>query len=154
MFDELRAMLFGGKAAAPAATQHSIDPLQLAQAALMFHVIAADGVVTPQERQRLTDLLRTRFGLDDRMAGLLVEEARLADNEAVDLYAFTRRLKRDLDQEAREAMIRDLWQMVYADGEVHEFEDNVVWRIAELLEVESRVRLGLKRSARDIAGNS
>jgi uncharacterized tellurite resistance protein B-like protein len=88
------------------------------------------------------------------MAGLLVEEAHVADNEAVDLFAFTRRLKRDLGPEAREAMIRDLWQMVYADGEVHEFEDNVVWRIAELLEVESRVRLELKRSARDIAGNS
>jgi uncharacterized tellurite resistance protein B-like protein len=33
---------------------------------------------------------------------------------------------------------------VYADGNVTEFEDNVVWRAADLLGVSSRDRLDLK----------
>jgi uncharacterized tellurite resistance protein B-like protein len=41
--------------------------------------------------------------------------------------------------------------MVYADGEVHEFEDNLVWRIAELLGVQSRDRIA--RRAR-VAGRT
>ncbi len=48
--------------------------------------------------------------------------------------------------------MRDLWQMVYADGEVHEFEDNIVWRVAELLDVEARDRLALKQSVRGDPG--
>jgi uncharacterized tellurite resistance protein B-like protein len=77
-----------------------------------------------------------------------VEEARLADSEAVDLYTFTRTLKRELDPAARLSLVRELWQMVYADGQIHEFEDNIVWRVAELLDVEARDRMALKQSVR------
>jgi uncharacterized tellurite resistance protein B-like protein len=34
--------------------------------------------------------------------------------------------------------------LVYADGQVSEFEDNVVWRAADLLGVSSRDRIDLK----------
>jgi hypothetical protein len=37
-----------------------------------------------------------------------------------------------------------MWELVYADGEVSEFEDNVVWRAADLLAVSSRDRIELK----------
>jgi uncharacterized tellurite resistance protein B-like protein len=37
-----------------------------------------------------------------------------------------------------------MWELVYADGEVSEFEDNVVWRAADLLGVSSRDRIDLK----------
>ncbi len=41
-----------------------------------------------------------------------------------------------------------LWDMAYADGTIHEFEENVVWRVAELLGVSSRERVNLKQDAR------
>jgi len=37
-----------------------------------------------------------------------------------------------------------MWELVYADGNVTEFEDNVVWRAADLLGISSRDRLELK----------
>ena len=40
--------------------------------------------------------------------------------------------------------MEDLWEMVYADGEMHEAEDNVVWRVAELLGITSDKRIALK----------
>ncbi len=39
--------------------------------------------------------------------------------------------------------------MAYADGKAHEFEENLVWRVAELLGVSSADRLALKRRIRD-----
>ena len=153
MFDELKAMIFGKRASAKQGAGFHADELQLAQAALMFHVVAADGIVTGEERERLSALLAQRFGLGPEDTRVLIEEARNADNEAVDLYTFTRTLKRELDLEAKIAIVRDLWQMVYADGDVHEFEDNIVWRIAELLDVEARERIALKQSVRDGKGN-
>jgi len=37
-----------------------------------------------------------------------------------------------------------LWEMVYADGTVTEFEANVMWRVADLLAVSSRDRIALR----------
>jgi uncharacterized tellurite resistance protein B-like protein len=42
-----------------------------------------------------------------------------------------------------------MWELVYADGQVSEFEDNVVWRAADLLGISSRDRIELKRKAAD-----
>jgi uncharacterized tellurite resistance protein B-like protein len=154
LFDELKAMIFGKRAPAKGSGGFRADELQLAQAALMFHVVAADGIVTDDEKNRLSALLAQKFGLAGDDTRKLIEEARTADNEAVDLYTFTRTLKRELDSEAKIAIIRELWQMVYADGQVHEFEDNIVWRIAELLDVEARDRIALKQAVRDGGGEA
>jgi uncharacterized tellurite resistance protein B-like protein len=37
-----------------------------------------------------------------------------------------------------------MWELAYADGQASEFEDNVVWRAADLLGVSSRDRIDLK----------
>jgi hypothetical protein len=42
-----------------------------------------------------------------------------------------------------------LWDMAHADGEIHEFEENVVWRVAELLGVSTRDRVTLRREVRE-----
>jgi uncharacterized tellurite resistance protein B-like protein len=41
-----------------------------------------------------------------------------------------------------------MWEMVFADGKMHEFEDNIVWRIAQLLEVETQDRIAMKQRVR------
>ena len=52
----------------------------------------------------------------------------------------------------RERIVGMMWEMVYADGKLHEFEDNLIWRTAELLGVSSEVRIRLKQLARDHGG--
>jgi uncharacterized tellurite resistance protein B-like protein len=37
-----------------------------------------------------------------------------------------------------------MWEMVFADGKVTEFEDNVLWRAADLLGISGRDRIELK----------
>jgi uncharacterized tellurite resistance protein B-like protein len=128
------------------------DDVQLAAAALLFHVVAIDGVVSPDECARLADLLQARFNLDQPATQALIREAETADAEAVDLYSFTRVLKEKLGPADRERVIEMMWSLVYADGTVHEFEDNVVWRVAELLGVSTQARIRLKQSVRDRGG--
>ena len=127
------------------------DEMQLAAAALLFHVVAIDGIVSADECAILTDLLSRRFGLDPQETRSLVKAAETADAEAIDLYGFTIVLKRRLDDAGRERIIEMMWKLVYADGSVHEFEDNAVWRVAELLGVPSRTRIRLKKKVRDNA---
>jgi uncharacterized tellurite resistance protein B-like protein len=46
-----------------------------------------------------------------------------------------------------------MWEIVYAEGRVNEFEDNLIWRAADLLGVSSRQRVELRQQiAADRAG--
>lgn len=121
------------------------DKMQLAEAALMYHVIAVDGVIRDEEKARMAELLSQQFDLSDEETKNLAIEAKTAEQEAIDLYKFTSILKRALNEEERIKIIEHLWEMVFADGILHELEDNVVWRIAELLAVDSRNRVLLKQ---------
>ena len=69
----------------------------------------------------------------------------MAENEAVDLYRFTSLINRTLDEPGRLGIVEMMWEMIFADGRVNEFEDNLMWRVADLLGVSSRDRIALRR---------
>jgi uncharacterized tellurite resistance protein B-like protein len=68
----------------------------------------------------------------------------LVEGEAVDLYHFTSVIMRSVDEAGRLRIVEMMWELVYADGNVTEFEDNVVWRASDLLGISSRDRIELK----------
>ena len=98
----------------------------------------------PIEKRKLHSLLESRFKLDPGTADQLIASATLVEGEAVDLYHFTSVIMRSVDEEGRLRIVEMMWELVYADGQVTEFEDNVVWRAADLLGVSSRDRIDLK----------
>ena len=121
------------------------DDYRLCTAALLIHVANVDGKIDPPERLRLRQVIETRFGLDAAATTRLIERAEQSDREAVDFFHFTNVLKRHLDDAGRHKIIEMMWDVVFADGEVTEFEENVVWRVAELLGVPTRDRVILRQ---------
>ncbi len=118
---------------------------RVAAAALLVHAVAVDGSITAPERAKLESLITAQFDLDPVAAEGLIREATAAEQEAVDLYSFTSLINRACDDEERRRMVAMLWEVVMADGRVGEFEDNLLWRIADLLNVSSRERIELRR---------
>ena len=117
---------------------------RLAATALLIHVISIDGVPSAAERRKLHSLIESRFGLDPGTADQLIASATLVEGEAVDLYHFTSVIMRSVNEAGRLRIVEMMWELVYADGQVSEFEDNVVWRAADLLGVSSHDRIDLK----------
>ena len=122
------------------------DP-RVAAAALMYHVMDADGVRHDAEWERMKEILGEAYGLSGEALDRLVAAGGEADENAVDLYAFTSVLKRHLDAEARIEFIGLLWEVVFSDGELHELEDHTLWRIAELIGVDRRDRILARQKA-------
>lgn len=125
------------------------DDPRVAAAALMFFVIDADGVRAQEERERLREVLAGSYALSGDELEAVVKAGDAAHREAVDLFAFTSVLNRSLDEAAKIEFIGILWEMVYADGELHELEDNIVWRAAELIGVSQRDRVRMRQRVRD-----
>lgn len=148
MLDRLKAF-FGSLSERSERVTLGADDPRVAAAALMFHVIDADGVREEAERRRLREVLAEAYELSGEELDKVVSEGEAAGREAVDLFAFTSVLNRRLDDAAKVELIGLLWDMVYADGELHELEDNIVWRVAELIGVSTRDRVLERRRARD-----
>ncbi len=117
---------------------------RLAAAALLIHVISLDGKPSDAEKRKLHVLLEHRFDLDAGAANDLIAVAMRAEGDAVDLYHFTSVIMRSVNEEGRLRIIEMMWELVYADGHVSEFEDNVIWRAADLLGISSQDRINLK----------
>jgi len=49
-----------------------------------------------------------------------------------------------VNEQGRLRIVEMMWEMVFADGKVTEFEDNVLWRAADLLGISGRDRIELK----------
>jgi uncharacterized tellurite resistance protein B-like protein len=144
MLDGLRQFI--ADVVSPHAQDRAFDDTgyRLAATALLIHVISLDGEPSPAEKRKLHSLIESHFGLDRGTADRLIASATEVEGEAVDLYRFTSVILRSVDEEGRKHIVEMMWELVYADGQVTEFEDNVVWRAADLLGVSSRDRIDLK----------
>ena len=137
MLERLREMFQQTEGGRPQVPQ-TFEDRQLAAAALMVEAARLDGRFEAGERQRIGDLLRTRFHLSDAEADDLLMEGERASDESVEWQGFTRAIKDGFDQGERIALIEMLWEVVYADGELHDYEASLLRRVAGLLYVPDR----------------
>jgi uncharacterized tellurite resistance protein B-like protein len=124
-------------------TAHSLHDPKLAVAVLLVHLAAVDGQMKDEERKAIRGALQDHYDMDEAAVDRLIKEAALRDAEAVDFYKFTQGITQ-LEMEDRIEIVRMMWTVVFADKKNHELEDNMVWRIAELIGVSSRDRTILR----------
>ena len=143
-------LIDGGKA-----QEHFDDnDYRVAAAALLVHVATLDGGLDEAERARLRAILQVNFALDEPRTDQLIAAAEAAERDAVDFYHFTSLIMRTLDEAGRARVIAMMWEIVLADGRVSEFEDNVMWRVSDLLGISTRQRVELRQQVAERAGPS
>jgi uncharacterized tellurite resistance protein B-like protein len=145
MFQALKDFLSEVSEGGKHPSRFEANDYRLAAAALLVHAVTIDGNMSDIERDRMHAIIKRQFGLDDTKTDELVSAATEAEHEAVDLYRFTSVINRSLDEDERRRVVEMMWEMVYADGRVTEFEDNLIWRAADLLGISSRDRIELRR---------
>jgi uncharacterized tellurite resistance protein B-like protein len=126
-------------------SQFADNDYRLAAAALLVHAAAIDGEMSQPERDKLHGVIKQRFALNDETTDELIAKATAAEQESVDLYHFTSLLNRSLDEPGRARVVEMMWEIVFADGERDELEDNLLWRAADLLGVSPQERIELRR---------
>jgi uncharacterized tellurite resistance protein B-like protein len=131
--DFLRALLGLEPQGGPA--PEAAEPRLVAAAALMVEAARLDGKFSEEERQRILRLLTERFGLGPFAAERLLAAGEDEAQASVDLHGFTSAIKDGFDHAGRIGLIEMLWAVVYADGELHDYEASLMRRVAGLLYV-------------------
>ena len=152
MFEKLRRFLEEMAGPDPAQRDFEADELRVASAALLVHVAEVDGFFSESERQSLLLALQKKYDLDTEAAHELLAAGQKSDREAVDLYQFTSAMVKAMSLPERQRIIEMMWTIAYADGELEEFEENIIWRVSELLGVAARDRIALRRKIRAESG--
>lgn len=114
------------------------DDAHVAAAALMVEAARLDGSFTDVERDRIQKLLVQRFQLTPWLAAELLARAERTATESVAWQGFTQAIKDGLAPEERIGIIEMLWEVVYADGELHDYEASLLRRVTGLLYVGDR----------------
>jgi uncharacterized tellurite resistance protein B-like protein len=141
MFESFRKFLSDVAEGGKHPTHFEHNDYRLAAAALLVHTAAIDGNISDLERSKLHAVIKRQFGLDEATTDELLAEATEAEHEAIDLYHFTSLINRSLNEDGRRLVVEMMWEIIYADGRVTEFESNLIWRAADLLSISSRERI-------------
>ena len=144
MLDKLRQIVADFASGGAEHSRFDDNDYRLAAAALLVHLISIDGEASESEKAKLRSLLKNRFELDDAAVDELIETATRVEGEAVDIYHFTSRIMRAVDEKGRARIVEMMWELVYADDRISEFEESVVWRSADLLGISSNERIALR----------
>lgn len=135
-----------------AAIPFADDDPRLAVAALLAHAVVVDGRVTEAEEATVVRALARLYGLDTRAAQHLRAAGAAARDAAVDLGGFVDDLARQLSPAERLTLVEALWEAACADGRLHEFEEDLLWRVAAPLGVGEAEREALKAKTRAAGG--
>ena len=152
MFESFRKFLSEVSDGDKHPTHFEHNDYRLAAAALLVHAAAIDGAMSDLERDTLHAILKRCFDLEDAAVDELITKATQAEEQSVDLYHFTSALNRTLDETGRRRIIEMMWEIALADNRVSEFEDNLIWRAADLLGVSSRTRVELRQQVAERRG--
>jgi uncharacterized tellurite resistance protein B-like protein len=123
------------RAERPVTGRRATDELRLAAAALLVVAARLDGEFGEVEREAVLRVIRDRLELGAEEAVELLDMAEAAAMRSTQLFAFTETVKNGYDAEERVAMIEMLWEVAYADGTLHDYEANLLRRVAGLIHV-------------------
>ncbi|MBY7731259.1 tellurite resistance TerB family protein [Vibrio bathopelagicus] len=109
----------------------------LAIASLLCEVAGADHAINESEQEAKLHLLQRLLNITEEESKALLAQAEPQVEQSVSLYDFTSQL-RELSQSVRIDLIKAMWEVAHADGEIDPLEDSVIRKTAELLYVDHK----------------
>ncbi len=113
-------------------TGHSVE---VAAAALLIEVGRADYESDAGEQKAIIEAIRLGSGLEDGELEFLVASAQESAERSTSLYEFTTLINAQYSMDEKFVLIKTLWRVAAADGDIHRYEDHLIRRIADLLYV-------------------
>ena len=100
---------------------------------LMIEAAFTDGQIDESEVTKIKLSLINVFAEDPKEVNLVLEEAIKNKNNSKSLYHYTSFINKNYDEDKKLLLIETLWDIVLSDGEIHDFESNLIRRLAGLL---------------------
>ena len=146
MLQSLRNIFYGDKTLGVETDNKEIDILS----GLMIEAANTDGEVTQEELNKISYSLINVFKEDPKVVETRLTKAFENKDNSKSLYYYTSKLNKSYTDAQKIQLIEVLWEIILADNEVHDFETNLIRRLAGLLYISdvecgnAKIRAGKK----------
>ena len=106
---------------------------QLAAACILLSVADADEILEDQELDTINAILQDFFTLDEKAASFLIEKAKNEWKISTGLFQFGSQLNDDFSHNDKMDFISCVFEVAFADGELHYLEHHTIKKIANIL---------------------
>ena len=100
---------------------------------LMIEAAYPDGIIEESELEKIKFSLINTFNEDVKEVDLVINEAIKNKNNSKSLHYYTSFINKNFDSDKKLLLIEALWEIVLSDEEIHDFESNLIRRLAGLL---------------------
>ena len=100
---------------------------------LMIEAAYTDGKIDESELNKIKLSLINIFSEDPKEVNLVVKKAEENKNNSKSLHHYTSFINKNFDDKKKILLIEALWEIVLSDGKVHDYESNLLRRLAGLL---------------------
>lgn len=130
----------------------SFSQKQLAAAALLMEVAAVDRVFENAEFDEFKRIVGTVYDISHDDIDELCSLARDQQDQATSLFQFTQLINDHCSTEEKFTLVKSMWQIALADGDLDKYEEHLIRRVAELIYLSHTDFLVARNAARDQAG--
>ena len=114
---------------------------------LMIEAAQTDGKIDKIEIEKISKSLVNIFSENSSDVDLALQKCSKEAEEPKSLHSFTSKLNKMLSDEKKILFIETLWSIILSDGKIHEFESNLIRRLAGLLYISDVSCGNAKKSA-------
>ena len=127
--------------------------LHLAAAVLLIEVAKSDHSLGDMEIERLKSVLRRDWALDDSDLSELVSVAQDAADANASLHEQIALINGNFSAQQKLSLVRGLWEVAYADDELHHHEELLIRRLADLMYISHTDFIRSKHRVLEAKGN-
>ena len=100
---------------------------------LMIEAAYTDGQIEESELNKIKLCLINLFEENPQNVGIVLNQALKNKNNSKSLHYYTSFINKNFDDEKKLLLLEALWEIVLSDGDIHDFESNLLRRLAGLL---------------------
>ena len=117
--------------------QSNISELQLLSG-LMIEAANVDGSIDQIEIDKISKVLVEIFKEDPNDVKIELAKNIKEINNPKSLHYYTSKINKSFEDEKKFVLVQTLWEIILEDGKIHDFESNLIRRLAGLLYISDR----------------
>jgi uncharacterized tellurite resistance protein B-like protein len=127
----------------------SSNLLDNACAALLVEIAFADKDFDETEKTSLKQSLIETYAVDESDIEEIIKDAEETVSESTSLYGYTRVVNDEFEYEDKLSLLKNLWKVAYADGNLDKYEEHLIRKISDLIHISHTDYINIKLEIRD-----
>ncbi len=118
--------------------------LNIAACALLIEIATADDNFSNEEKTRITEIMKNKFQLSEGEVNNIISLSKEEIKSSVSIYEFTDILNKQLNNDEKYSILKSLWHIAYADGNLDSYEEHYIKTISNNLHLYNKDRIAAK----------